>query len=254
MDVAQERGHISETCSYATVSTYMNKPEVTEILHDLIAISSAPLSAVETAFAVDSSGFSTSRFGRYFDYKHGQEEKYRKWVKAHLCCGVKTDIVTAVTLTEGKAGDSPEFGPLVERTAEVFGIEEVSADKAYSSRENHDLVAGLGGEAYIPFKENATGQAKGSPAWKKMYHRFQLETDEFRQHYHKRSNVETVFHMLKTKFGDSVNAKNERAQFNEVLLKILCHNVVVVIHELQESSIHPGFLADELDTASELVC
>lgn len=122
MDVAQERGHIHETCSYATVSTYMNKPEATEILHDLIAISSAPLSAVETAFAVDSSGFSTSRFGRYFDYKHGQEEKYRKWVKAHLCCGVESDIVTAVTLTEEKAGDSPEFGPPIKRTAEVLEL------------------------------------------------------------------------------------------------------------------------------------
>jgi transposase len=253
MEVAQERGHIREACCYSTVSNYMNKPEVAELLHDLIAISSAPLSAVETAFAVDSSGFSTSRFGRYFDYKHGQENKYRKWVKAHLCCGVETNVVTAVTLTEGKAGDSPEFGPLVERTAEVFGVKEVSADKAYSSRANHDLVADLGGEAYIPFKQNATGRAKGSPAWKKMYHRFQLGNDEFREHYHKRSNVETVFHMLKTKFGDSVNAKTECAQFNETLLKILCHNVVVVIHELRESDIDPGFLADDLDTASELV-
>ena len=254
MKVAQERGHISETCSNVTVSTYMNKPEVTELLHDLIAISNAPLSAVETKFAVDSSGFSTSRLGRYFDYKHGKEEKYRKWVKAHLCCGVETNVVTAVTLTEGKAGDSPEFGPLVERTAEVFGVEEVSADKVYSSRGKHQLVADLGGETYIPFKENAKGRAKGSPAWKKMYHKFQLENDEFREHYHKRSNVETVFHMLKTKFGDSVNAKKECSQFNEVLLKILCHNVVVVIHELRESNIDPGFLADDLDTASELIC
>jgi transposase len=253
MEVTQERGHIREVCDYSTVSRYMNKPEVTDLLHDLIATSSAPLSAVETDFAVDSSGFSTSRFGRYFDYKHGQENKYRKWVKAHLCCGVETNVVTAVSLTEGKAGDSPEFGPLIERTAEVFGVEEVSADKAYSSRENHDLVTELGGEAYIPFKESATGRAKGSPTWKKVYHKFQLEDDEFREHYHKRSNVETVFHMLKTKFGDSVNAKKECSQFNEVLLKLLCHNVVVVIHELRESNIDPGFLADDLETASELI-
>ena len=167
---------------------------------------------------------------------------------------MKTNIVTAVALTEGKAGDSPEFGPLVERTAEVFGIEEVAADKAYRSRGNLGIVDRLGGEAYIPFKENATGRVKGSPAWKKMYHKFQMESKQFRQHYHKRSNVETVFHMVKTKFGDSVNAKKECSQFNEVLLKILCHNVVVVIHELRESNIDPGFLTDGLETASELVC
>lgn len=253
MDVAQERSHIQKTCSYATVSNYMNKPEVADLLHDLIAASSAPLSTVETEFAVDSSGCSTSRFDRYYDYKHGQVQKHRKWVKAHLCCGVKTNIVTAVSLTEGKAGDSPEFGPLVERTAKVFGIGEVSADKAYSSRENHTIVDELGGDAYIPFTENATGKTGGSPAWKKMYHKFQLENDEFREHYHKRSNVETTFHMLKTKFGDSVNATNEQAQFTETLLKIHCHNVVVVIHEMKESEIDTGFLADDLDTASELI-
>lgn len=87
-----------------------------------------------------------------------------------------------------------------------------------------------------------------------MYHKFQLDGNEFRQHYHKRSNVETTFHMLKTKIGDNVNAKNECAQFNETLLKILCHNVVVVIHEMKDSDIDPGFLANELDTASDVVC
>lgn len=65
MEVAKERGHIQETCSYATVSNVMNKPKVTQIIHDLIALSSAPLSTVETDFAVNSSGFLTSRLGRY---------------------------------------------------------------------------------------------------------------------------------------------------------------------------------------------
>jgi len=253
MEVAKERGHITETCSYATVSNYMNKPEVTDLLHDLIAQSSAPLSTVESDFAVDSSGFSTSRFDRYYDYKHGQVQEHRKWIKAHICVGVKTNVVTAVTLTDSNGADSPEFVPLVERTAQVFGIDEVSADKAYSSRENHDVVDELGGTAYIPFKENATGKTGGSPAWRKMYHKFQLEEAEFRQHYHKRSNVETTFHMLKTKFGDSVRAKNEQVQFAETLLKILCHNVVVMIHEIRESDIDPGFLSGDLGTASELI-
>lgn len=241
MDTAVERGHISRRCSYATVCNYMNKEELEPVLHDLIEQAATPLTAVETNFAVDSSGFSTSRFARYYDWKHRDERKYRTWIKAHLCCGVKTNIVTAAELTEGRRNDSPEFAPLVKRTAEQFNITEVSADKAYSSRGNHDIVKELGGEAYIPFKSNAIGNARGSYAWKRMYHKFQYESEEFRQHYHKRSNVETVFHMLKTKFGDSVNAKNEQAQHNEVLLKILCHNIVVVIHEMHELGINPQF-------------
>jgi len=243
MEVAEERGHISQTCSYATVCNYMNKDDLELVLHDLIQQAAAPLTTVETDFAVDSSGFSTQRFGRYFDFKHGDEHKYRKWVKAHLCCGVKTNIVTAAELTDGKKGDSPEFQPLVETTAEQFNIKQVSADKAYSSRDNHSIVDDLGGEAYIPFTSQATGRQKGSSAWKKMYHKFHYEQDEFKEHYHKRSNVETTFHMLKTKFGDSVNAKNRQAQFTEVLLKLLCHNIVVVIHEMHELGINAEFNA-----------
>ncbi len=241
MEIAEDQGHIENSCSYATVSNYMNKEEVTPILHKLIELSSSPLTAVETDFAVDSSGFSTSRFGRYNDFKHGENNKYRKWVKAHLICGVKTNIITGVELTEGRKNDCPQFEPLVKKTAKQFNIEEVSADKAYSSRANHELVDSLDATAYIPFKSNTTGKARGSMIWKKMFHYFQMKKEEFQEHYHKRSNVETVFHMIKTKFGDSVSSKNKKSQINEVLLKILCHNICVVIQEMFELDMDPNF-------------
>ena len=37
-----------------------------------------------------------------------------------------------------------------------------------------------------------------------MYHYFEFKNEEFLEHYHKRSNAETTFHMIKSKFGDSV--------------------------------------------------
>ena len=54
------------------------------------------------------------------------------------------------------------------------------------------------------------------------------------QHYHLRSNVETTFFMMKAKFGDLIRSKTERAQINELLLKVLCHNIVVIGNETQE--------------------
>ena len=58
-------------------------------LKSLIEQSALPLRSVETDFAVDSSGFSTSVYNRWFDHKWGKERKEAKWVKAHLMCGVK---------------------------------------------------------------------------------------------------------------------------------------------------------------------
>ena len=60
-------------------------------------------------------------------------------------------------------------------------------------------------------------------------------------HYHRRSNVETAFSMIKRKFGDSLRSKCDTSMINEALCKILCHNIVVVIHEMYELGIRPDF-------------
>ena len=59
---------------------------------------------------------------------------------------------------------------------------------------------------FIPFKNNSQGSGNGM-IWKKMYHYFQLKNEEFLEHFHKRSNVETSVHIIKSKFGDSVRSK-----------------------------------------------
>jgi transposase len=234
LEVAKEKGYIEKVPCYASIGHFLQRSDITPILKSLITKSSIPLSLVEADFAVDSSGFSTCRFGRYYSFKHGRDLKYRGWIKTHISVGVKTNIVTAVELTEENCNDSPYFRPLVEKTAENFQISEVSADKAYSSRENMEIVTDKGGVPFIPFKSNATPRAARSSTWHKMYYYFQFRREEFLQHYHKRSNVETAFHMIKTKFGDSLKSRSKRAQVNEALCKILCHNLCVLIHEMHE--------------------
>ena len=56
-------------------------------------------------------------------------------------------------------------------------------------------------------------------------------------------NAETTFHMIKSKFGDVVRSKTEVAQVNEVLLKVLCHNICVVIQEMFELGTEPDFFS-----------
>jgi hypothetical protein len=56
----------------------------------------------------------------------------------------------------------------------------------------------------------------------------------FRAPYHQRSNVETAFSMIKAKFGDSLRSKAEIGQFNEVLCKVIAHNLCVLIACIHE--------------------
>ena len=44
---------------------------------------------------------------------------------------------------------------------------------------------------------------------------------------------------MKRKFSDFVRSKTDVAMVNEVLAKVLCHNLVVLIHESFELGISP---------------
>jgi transposase len=243
LKIAKEKGFINKEFSYVSISNFMNKPELQEILRNLIRLSSLPLKAVDTKIGVDSSGFSTSRFDRWFSQVYGKQIKYRHWIKCHLSVGTKTNIVTDVIVTRQFRHDSLYLKELVKNTAENFKVEEVLADKGYSSRENLNFVEEIGATPFISFKKNIKSDTRSinSPMWRKMFHFFMYKHEEFLQHYHLRSNVETAFHMIKTKFSDSVNSKLQQAQLNEVLLKILCHNICVLIQEMFELGIDTKF-------------
>jgi transposase len=147
--------------------------------------------------------------------------------------------VTAVEIGERYTSDRAFFVPMIEATAKNFRIAEVSADKGYDGKTNTEAVMNMGAMPFIAFKSNATGSAGG--AYQRMFHYFMYNREEFLKHYHKRSNVESTFSMMKRKFGESVRSKTDTAMVNEVLCKILCHNLVVLIHEMHELGIDPMF-------------
>ena len=138
------------------------------------------------------------------------------------------NIVTAIKVTPSNVSDTTVMPELLDTTSDRFTMAEVSADKAYLSEKNIHHIKKLGADAYIPFKSNTTG--KGSILWRQLYGRFISDPGTFKAHYHRRSNVETAFSMVKAKFGDSVRAKSDTGQVNEVLLKFLYHNICVLIH------------------------
>jgi transposase len=243
---AVERGHVAKAPHYNSIFNYLENPNLTEVLRSLVTQTALPLKAVEQDFACDSSGFMTSRFTRWYDQKYGAQRKRAEWVKCHLMCGVKTNVVTAVEIHDMNAADSPLLSALVDATAQNFTLNEVSADKGYSSAANHAAIANHGAIPYIAFKHNTTGGVGG--LFETMYHFFSLNRETFLRHYHKRSNVETTFSMIKAKFGDSVRSKCDVAMKNEVLAKVVCHNIVCVIHSLYEAGLEPTFWGQAVPT------
>jgi transposase len=236
---AHERGYLSRTLHHNKVNCFLCDPDLTPLLYQLVQRSALPLRTIETTFAPDSTGFSTSKFVRWYDEKYGVERSGHDWVKVHVMTGTKTGVITAVRIEGRDAGDSPQFGPLLKTTAENFKIEEVSADKGYLAVENVEAVAACGGQAFIAPKVNTTGGVGG--LFEKMFHYYQFRREEFLAHYHQRSNVESVFSAVKRKFGDSVRSRNDVAMVNECLCKLLCNNLCCVILSQIELGIEAEF-------------
>jgi transposase len=242
MREALQRGYLRKPVHYNTISKYLEREELTPVLKQLIAESSLPLRAVESCFAADSSGFATGQFSRWFDAKYGEEKQKHDWVKVHVMCGVKTNVITAVEVSERHPHDTLFFPSLLDATARAgFQMKEVSADKGYDSFNNRRLTLVKGAVPYIPHRDFNYNEAEKPELWKRMYHFYKFNEAEFKAHYHKRSNVETVFSMIKAKFGERLRSKTHAAQVNEVLCKVLCHNLCCVIQSIYELGIEPTF-------------
>ena len=142
--------------------------------------------------------------------------------------------VTAIEIHGQWASDTKLLPALVNTTAQNFQITEVSADKGYASRSNADAIANVRATPFISFMSSHTG--KGGGTWEKMYHYFQFKRTEFLQHYHKRSNVESTFSMIKRKFGDSLRSKTDTAMVNETLCKFCVIILLFLSMKLKNSA------------------
>jgi len=257
---AKAKGLTATDPHYNSVLAYLADPEMTPVLERLVTLSALPLAGVEKDFAMDSTGFSTCNYVRWYDHKWGREQKRQDWVKLHATTGVITNVIASVTVTPNKGegtSDSAQFPALLSKTAEHFTMREVSADKAYSSKAHLAAVEAVGATPFIPFRDNQIG-VKGpqsslfnvneiapgpeATAWVRMYHYFSYQRDTFLSHYHRRSNVECTFSMIKRKFGGSLRCKSFEGQVNEVLAKVILHNLCVIISAVHEIGLElPAF-------------
>ena len=120
-------------------------------------------------------------------------------------------MATALEIHGKDTNDAPLLPPLLYETAEQFDVKEVSADLGVHECLNLQTIVNAGAEPFVPFKVN-TSPARGA-LWANMHRYYNLHREEFLSRYHQRSNVETTFHMLESKFGDSVRSKTARRTY-----------------------------------------
>ena len=78
-----------------------------------------------------------------------------------------------------------------------------------------------------------------------MYKYFKEHPQDFLESYHKRSNVETTFYMIKQKFGSDLKTKSFVGQQNEILCKVLSHNICCLIAEYFAQGLNLNFSTNQ---------
>lgn len=237
----KERGLTDVVPHPNTVFRIMRSPSTVPVLRNLIEQSTMPLRNIETDFAADGTGIGTTVFGpRWHDTKWGKDRREKKWLKLHMMVGVKTQIITAAEVTPGNMHDSPFLPALIETTAKTFNMREVSADLGYSGRANLHAIVNAGATPYVPFKSNSSGGGK-DPLWSNLHAYYTLNRPEFLEHYHKRSLSETTFSTVKRVLGATVKATSDHGQVSEVYVKVLCHNIRMLVQSIFELNVDPKF-------------
>jgi transposase len=124
-----------------------------------------------------------------------------------------------------------------------FKPERILADKAYSNEKILSLIVELGAEPVIAFKSiYSKNRLPSSNVMRKLYQVFLNDREAFEDKNRERPLVEVGISALKRKFMEAVRGRTYRTQVNEILYKVLCHNIDVLVH----AAIEYGFDVDRL--------
>ncbi|MFX0178388.1 MAG: transposase [Candidatus Hodarchaeota archaeon] len=229
---AKAIGYISVAPHFNTMHDFLKCLGTYDLLKKLLVISALPLKNLEDDFSMDASGFGAygSESWRRVKYdKYKKETKWKTFLKGHIFIGTRSNVICSCEVTNSKVGDATMAPNLLQQANGNFNIRQVSADKAYSSRRILQIIQSLDAIPFIAFKENANPNKYSPEIWIKMYNYFKENKEKFMKNYHRRSNVETVFSMIKMRLGEFLKCKNFEAQRNELMMKFICHNICCLI-------------------------
>ena len=99
-------------------------------------------------------------------------------------------------------------------------------DKGYDSEEIHELIQDtLNSCSLIPVRNRKRKRISG-------YYRRRIAQSFDEEKYHQRNKVETVFSVLKRKFGEALKARIYRLQVKEIKIKMILYNISRMISTL----------------------
>jgi IS5 family transposase len=184
--------------------------------------------------AIDASGFdATSMSYHYANVWNRQDKrKYRRYLKISIAIDTDSQYILSQKIRLGPRNDHLDF----KRVMKPVKFKYVVADKGYDSRSNRYFVLREMKEyPHIPRRKNS------GPTYE--YKNQKLKFDK--KIYHQRSKAETVFSVIKRKYGSYILSKSFETQKKELLIRLVTYNIdrKLIISSLVVIGIHQSYFS-----------
>lgn len=178
----------------------------------------------------------------YFDTYTANKADGHRYLMAHLAGAPNTHVITAVEVDIcldqyfSLRHDSYFTELLLRRTAaNRFGFDQVWGDKGYHSKKNMRLIESIGADYMVTER---SGKKVVPPTGNSPLCGC--------QECFKRNQIETIHSMIKQIMGDKVFNKNYISLENEVLGRVVAHNLRVLQQAIIASDLEVDFYEIEL--------
>jgi hypothetical protein len=179
----------------------------------------------KTVVAVDATGLAPGSVSTFFINRRtdrGEGLEWRHWCKWTIVIDVLRRCVLAQAARQGPYTDCATLRPLVSAANEVTPLGLVLADAEFDSERNHRHIRDvIGADSIIPAK-------RGKADWKIKGVRAQMRRRFPRKRYSQRTQVESVFSVVKRKLSAKAPGRSTETQCRPALLLGMAYNIYLL--------------------------
>lgn len=168
---------------------------------------------------LDGTGFEVENRSAHYQMRT-EKYSYRRYIKLGISADMDKQTILRQTIHKSPRNDTKDFISLVKDIKTGC----VCADKGYDSNKNHEfIIKNLKAKSLICIKKNISSHSR-STLRKRLAQNFDEKT------YHQRSKVETIFSVIKRKYGSCLKARTFSTQKKEVICKLITYNIDRIIN------------------------
>ncbi len=172
----------------------------------------------------DATGFEDKHCTPYYSYRCSLRHSY---IKMSAGSDMKTQIICAVVIQHHPIShDIKHFPEIFGQMMSVATPHIMVLDKGYDSESVHQMIRGNNVLSMIPTRNRDCLISRTRGRYRKLMRRAFDESL-----YHQRNKCETIFSVIKRRFGSEVNAYHNTMKEKELLYRVLaynCHRMCII--------------------------